>query len=521
MDETKIPLVTANSAVNLAIDTIRKDKQGLVFCSTKRGAEKTAEDIAKSIKEKRNDWSQLAAKALNALSKPTKQCKRLSKCMESGIAFHHAGLTMKQRDIIETAFREKKILMIASTPTLAAGLDLPAFRTIIKDLKRYGHRGLSYIPVLEYLQMAGRAGRPKYDKYGEAICIASTESEKNQIEERYIYGEPEEIYSKLAVEPVLRTYLLSLIATRFVQTKEEIISFFERTFWAHQFKDMVKLEMIMDKMLDLLEHWEFIRSNEENKDFKTAYSMPKIKYKATIVGKRVAELYLDPLTAHHLIKGLRKATSKSSAQTFPYLQLFSNTIEMMPQLKVTRKDVEEIQEKVNIFDDDLLDKEPSIYDPEYDDFLNSVKTASCFYEWISETDEDTLLDRFNIKPGELKAKLDILDWLVYASVELARLQQFAGPMQDLQRIRLRLKHGIKEELIPLVKLKGIGRVRARKLFRNRIKDVGDVKKADSQKLADLIGKATALKLKQQVGIDESRIVIKENKRKGQISLQDF
>ena len=66
---------------------------------------------------------------------------------------------------------------------------MPAYRSIIRDLKRYGHRGYDWIPVLEYLQQAGRAGRPEFDKQGQAIAIASTESEKNKIIEKEIIKE--------------------------------------------------------------------------------------------------------------------------------------------------------------------------------------------------------------------------------------------------------------------------------------------------------------------------------------------
>jgi helicase len=58
----------------------------------------------------------------------------------------------------------------------------------------------------------------------------------------------------------------------------------------------------------------------------------------------------------------------------------------------------------------------------------------------------------------------------------------------VRKTRFRLNHGIKEELISLVRLKGIGRVRARKLFRNNIRDIGDIKKADVTVLAQLVGK---------------------------------
>ena len=73
--------------------------------------------------------------------------------------------------------------MIAATPTLAAGLDLPAYRVILKDLRRFSQRGLQYIPVLEYMQMAGRAGRPKFDNKGESVIITTTDSQKEELTE--------------------------------------------------------------------------------------------------------------------------------------------------------------------------------------------------------------------------------------------------------------------------------------------------------------------------------------------------
>jgi len=205
-------LSTGNGALDLALDTIKIGKQALVFVNTKRSAEKTAEDISKKVKTENEELIGLSKDVLKALSSHTKQCQRLSDCVKKGIAFHHAGLVAKQRELIEDNFRNGTIKIICCTPTLAFGLDLPAFRAIIKDLKRFGSRGMADIPVLEYLQMAGRAGRPKYDKTGEAICVAISENDKKKLYEKYVLGEPEEIYSKLAVEPVLRTYLLSFNA---------------------------------------------------------------------------------------------------------------------------------------------------------------------------------------------------------------------------------------------------------------------------------------------------------------------
>ena len=164
--------------VNIALDTINKNKQALIFTATKASAESCADKIASHLKDDAA-LSELSEKILHTLANPTRQCERLSKVAKKGVVFHHAGLHAHQRELIEDNFRESKIKIICCTPTLAAGVDLPAFRTILKDLKRYNENwGMNWIPVLEYQQMAGRAGRPGKEDFGEAIAIATTENEK-------------------------------------------------------------------------------------------------------------------------------------------------------------------------------------------------------------------------------------------------------------------------------------------------------------------------------------------------------
>ena len=159
MKSLKIEEKSDNAVLNIALDTLKMGKQALIFAGTKKSAEKTAEEISKKIKEGNESLNALAEGALNALPRPTKQCERLAFCMKNGIAFHHAGLVEKQRSLIEENFRSGAIKIICCTPTLAYGVDLPAYRAIIKDLRRYTTHGLSWIPVLDYMQMSGRAGR--------------------------------------------------------------------------------------------------------------------------------------------------------------------------------------------------------------------------------------------------------------------------------------------------------------------------------------------------------------------------
>ncbi len=499
-DKINIINLDGNEEPFLALvkDTIKKGKQALVFVNTKRRAEKTAETIAKGIKLNNEELDKISDKVLNVLTRPTKQCKRLSSVVKKGVAFHHSGLVSKQREIVEEEFKRGNIKIICCTPTLAYGLNLPAFRVIIRDLKRYGYRGYAWIPVLEAQQMFGRAGRPKYDKEGEAICVASSDNEKEQILKKYIRGVPEDIYSKLAVEPVFRTYLLSLISANIVRTRDGLINFFSKTFWAYQFKDMSRIKNMIDDMLSKLSRWGFIYYNGEDDFFKSADILndkDNNEITPTRIGRRIAELYLDPLTAHNILEGLKSNNEKTP---FSIVNLCTNTLELRPYLRVSVREFDEMEDKLVEFEDEILYKIPKAYDDDYEEFLGSFKTSLMFYDWMNEMDEEALLEKYNVKPGELRAKLQILDWLIYSCHELAVLSGDKEDLSTINKTRLMLKYGVKEELLDLLRLKGIGRVKARKLFNNKIKTIKDLKKCDEETLGLIVGKKLAGKIKEQV-----------------------
>ncbi|MBW2995194.1 hypothetical protein KY312_02490, partial [Candidatus Woesearchaeota archaeon] len=109
--------------VNLVVDTINRKKQALVFVNSKKRAEKTAEDISKSITIKSKELETLSEQLKNSLERPTKQCTRLADCAKKGVVFHHAGLVAKQRALIEDSFRQGLIKIICCTPTLCISKD--------------------------------------------------------------------------------------------------------------------------------------------------------------------------------------------------------------------------------------------------------------------------------------------------------------------------------------------------------------------------------------------------------------
>jgi helicase len=484
---------------SILLNTISMKKQAIFFVSTRRNAESLAQNLANTLKPKltkveKSELERLSSEILGVLDSPTRQCKKLAECVRYGSAFHHAGLVRKQKALIEDYFRMGLIKSISATPTLAMGVNLPAFRVVIRDAKRYYQGiGSAFIPVLEYKQFVGRAGRPQYDSYGESILVAKTESEAETLTERYILGEPEKITSKLAVEPILRMHTLALIASSFVSSEQGLFDFFAKTFYAHQYGDTSVIEEKLLEILEKLIEWKFV-------------SVKGGKLYATRIGKRVSELYLDPLTAFDLITALEY--KKKQLYDFGILQTLCNTSEMSPKIAVRSGEFAEINDIVAKREHMFLQPIPDQWDLAFDAFLGSVKTAMFFESWADEKTEDEILGAFNIAPGELNSRLLLVDWLIYSMQELALLLGKMDYLKDIRKLRVRMKYGIKDELVPLVRLRTIGRVRGRRLFNAGLKTIEDLRNAPLQSLSKILGPAIAQGVKQQLGekIDEDEIV---------------
>jgi len=194
-------------------------------------------------------------------------------------------------------------------------------------------------------------------------------------------------------------------------------------------------------------------------------------------------------------------------------------LELRPLLRVKVKEQDKVQEELVKNYDLLLTEEPSAFDLEYNEFINSIKTALFFDAWIDEKDEDYLLENYAIRPGEIRIKNETADWLLYACTELSRMESNHHAVKELNKLRIRVKNGAREDLLPLLKLKGIGRIRARKLVSNGFKDLISLKKTDLSSLSQILGNAVALNVKKQLGEEVKEI--KKGARKGQLSMMKY
>ncbi|MCJ7767712.1 helix-hairpin-helix domain-containing protein, partial [Candidatus Bathyarchaeota archaeon] len=138
---------------------------------------------------------------------------------------------------------------------------------------------------------------------------------------------------------------------------------------------------------------------------------------------------------------------------------------------------------------------------EYEEFLGEVKTAMTLNAWIDEVSEDQLIERLRVQPGDLYRTIENAKWLLHATHELALLFGNKQILPVTLEVRQRVEKGVKKELLPLVKLEGVGRVRGRIIFNAGYKSADDLKRASIEDLASLplIGPRLAKKLKEQLG----------------------
>src|SRR5438132_2548552 len=370
----------------------------------------------------------------------------------------------------------------------SAGVNLPARTVIISSYERFesGH-GRYPISVLEYKQFCGRAGRPKYDKYGESVLIARNQDEADWLMENYVIAQPEKLWSKLAVERILRPHVLSTVAAGYAKTEEGLYEFFGRTFYAHQYGP----RMIKGKIGEVLK---FLAKEEmvvmEGRDLE-----------ASRFGKRVSELYIDPMSAVIIRDGLYNRAKKMT--DFSLLHLISRTPDLAPRPRPRGSELDKLGVMAESQSNEIMGYVPNQFeDPiAYDEFLSELKASLVLSDWISEFTEDQILETRKVETGDLLRLVQGTEWLVFAAQELARLFGHKDLLANMEMLRVRVSKGVKPELVKLVGLEGVGRVRARMMYSAGLKSIDDIKERSLTELTSIptIGPSLAKRIKEQAG----------------------
>lgn len=233
----------------------------LIFCPTKAWCE----NLASTVAEAQGRLAQSCpAENEHVIDSPAlvgvcEQLRRtqvgldqvLEKTIPNGVAFHHAGLTFEEREIVEGAFRQTLVKVLVATSTLSSGVNLPARLVIV----RTPNFQQSLLDVLAYRQMSGRAGRKGVDKMGESILMCKP-TEKSKVVGLFKCA-PKPVQSCLCLSKgsqtrkastcigktfALKRALLEVIASGVAVTEQEVVLYLSCTlFYAELGK---KVEML-------------------------------------------------------------------------------------------------------------------------------------------------------------------------------------------------------------------------------------------------------------------------------------
>jgi len=512
----KLKPLNTMDALNIAMNSVLDGGQALIFVESRKRAESMAREAAIALngtqsKKVQTDLEGLASQ-IEVHGEKTSLTDALANAVSKGASFHHAGLNTEHRRIIERAFKTGMLKILTATPTLAAGVNLPARTVVIGNYKRFvAGYGMYPITVLEYKQMSGRAGRPQFDPYGEAILIASSTDEQDQLMENYILADPERLYSRLAQESALRGHTLAAIASDYAHTEQGLLDFLGGTFYGFNYPS-ASIKLITTGVLRYL-------VKEQMLEEKGNYLY------ATDFGRRVSELYIDPLTAVILRNGLRKGAM--DVTDFTWLHLICHTPDMRPILRPRRGDLEMVETYAEERQEEFaipLNQEGGDY-IEREQFLGEVKTAMVLDDWINEKSEADILEMHGVQPGDRYSAVHNAEWLLYAAHEITDIVGAPDHKRQLGELNDRVKHGVSKKLLPLVRLKGIGRVRARVLYNSGLTGIAEIKRAPLQRLValPLIGPHLAKSIKEQVGglVEEQEWKSLNKVEKEQRALTDF
>lgn len=471
--------------VKIVEKAIEDNSQALSFVSTRRFTESLATYVAKKIdkkttKEQKQKFKQVADKLLEVPKKkgslPTTTCLKLAEAAEKGVVFHHAGLFNEQKEIIEDEFRNGNILMITATPSLMYGVNLPSKYVVIRDHTRWTSNGPASIPVFDYEQMSGRAGRPQYDDVGYSYLVAKTMDEAFDLEARYVNGEIELTNSKLIDnKDAIYKQIIAQIASSLSKNLDDLNDFFGKTLYGFQMKNNPSMSMFAQDSLN----WELESALEFLLQNGIIRATPE-GLKTTDFGNLIAKSNYAVETAVKI---------KEYVSTMEKL----NPAEMIYALAET-PDLPLISFKGRKSKDPVRDKlsECGLFAV---DIGNPEATAVSLIEWIDERNEYEIENAYNVYSASTRRSAYEASRLVkFAKNTLEVIGNYSN-LKDMDYLSARLYYGVKEDIIPLVVgVKRLGRKRARLLMKTFGDNLSEASEKDLQKVEG-IGPKLAGKVK--------------------------
>lgn len=283
-----------NAVISLADETARSGYGVLVFCSSRPGCESDARIISRVLPSLEELDPRLVEKRQDLLgelrSLPTGLDPVLMETIPAGVAFHHAGMTIEERDAVASAYDNGTIKVIVATCSLAAGINLPARRVILHNARM----GRDLVGPSMLRQMRGRAGRKGKDEIGETF-LCCRQGDLEEVVDLMNADLPEVSSGLMTDKRRIRRALLEVIAVRLANGKDAIDDYARKTLLS-QSASLATLRELVESSLEDLTALRFIEGDPGTRS-----------YSATQLGRAVVASCLEPEDGAFVHRELERA----------------------------------------------------------------------------------------------------------------------------------------------------------------------------------------------------------------------
>nr|XP_021525281.1 helicase POLQ-like isoform X1 [Aotus nancymaae]XP_021525282.1 helicase POLQ-like isoform X1 [Aotus nancymaae]XP_021525283.1 helicase POLQ-like isoform X1 [Aotus nancymaae] len=482
----------------------------LVFCPSKKNCENVAEMICKFLskeylKHKEKEKCEVIKNLKNIGN--GNLCPVLKRTIPFGVAYHHSGLTSDERKLLEEAYSTGVLCLFTCTSTLAAGVNLPARRVIL----RAPYVAMEFLKRNQYKQMIGRAGRAGIDTIGESILILQ-EKDKQQVLE-LITRPLENCYSHLVQEFTkgIQTLFLSLIGLKIAANLDDIYHFMNGTFFGVQQKILLKEKSLWEITVEslryltekgLLQKDTIYKSEEEVQHNFHITKLGRASFKGTIDLAYCDILYrdlkkgLEGLVLENLLHLIYLTTpydlvSQCNPDWMIYFRQFS-------QLSPTEQNVAVILGVSESF----IGKKASgqaIRKKVDKDVVNRLYLSFVLYSLLKETNIWTVSEKFNMPRGYVQNLLSgaasFSSCVLHFCEELEEFWVYRALLVELTK---KLTYCVKAELIPLMEVTGVLEGRAKQLYSAGYKSLMHLANANPEVLIRTIDHLSRRQAKQIV-----------------------
>ncbi|XP_012271353.1 DNA polymerase theta [Orussus abietinus] len=510
-----------DNIIQLCIETIADGHSVLIFCPTKNWCEKLAHQMAASFFKLGRDNTpigQILRLQLNytAITETLEQLKRspvgldgvLKNTVSFGVAFHHAGLTMDERDIIEGAFRAGSLRVLAATSTLSSGVNLPARRVIVRSVMFHGKP----LDILSYKQMIGRAGRMGKDTEGESILICK--SNERQAAEHLLSASLDPIESCLEGSGPLIRALLEAVASEVAFTPADLDLYTKCTLVSLTEDDDVE-GPTKEAIQFLVDNEFFLLQGNENGDQ---------RWVATPLGKACLAASIAPRDALFLFEELQKARKCFVLDTelhIVYLVTPFNTGSQIGQIdwmiffelwKKLSESERRVGHLVGIEERFLMSAIRGTVKPGKP--LNIHRrffTALALHDLVREVPLSKVCERYGCCRGVLQSLQQSA--ATFAGMVTHFCKQLGWDCVELLvgQFQTRLQFGVCRELLDLLRLPSMNGLRARSLYKEGITTVAELAVADVLDVERVLYKALPFEREKEEEGEHEMEAVKRNK----------